>query len=205
MTDAELFRAICTDGTERELALSQLRELLVRGLTKSLSGRYGKPLNIEDIVQEALVRILHSLDQFQGRSEFRTWAMTIAIRIGISELRRRYHADQSLDAFTADESGNFEIVVGEFFDPVSSQAKQELLQVFQELIDRRLTDKQRIVIRAYLSGFSTDGMANALNMNRNAVYKLLHDARMRLKDGLGQAGYSADDVRSLLSAETTRL
>ncbi len=73
--------------------------------------------------------------------------------------------------------------------------------MLQDLIDHRLTDKQRIVMRAYLSQFSTDGMATAMNMNRNAVYKLLHDARMRLKDGLAAAGYSAEDVLELLSKE----
>ncbi len=100
MTDAELYQALCSDKPERELAISLLRELLVRGVSKSLAGRYGKPVSIEDIVQDALVKILGALDQFHGKSAFKTWAMSIAIRVGISELRRRYHADQSLDAFT---------------------------------------------------------------------------------------------------------
>ena len=205
MTDAELFRALCSDGPEREFAILQLRDLLIRGVSSSLVGRYGKPISVEDVVQDALIKILSALDQFQGKSAFKTWAMTVAIRIGISELRRRYHADQPLDAFNADESDPFELIVGESSSPASTQARQELLQVFQELIDHRLTDKQRVVIRAYLSEFSSDGIANALGMNRNAVYKLLHDARMRLKDGLAAAGYSAEDVLSLLAAETAGL
>ncbi len=205
MTDAELYKAICADGRERELAIIQLRELLVRGLSKSLTSRYGKPISIEDVVQEALIKILDALHQFQGRSEFKTWAMSIAIRVGISELRRRYHADQSIEAFTADESGRFELLVSEPASSVSSHARQELLKVLQDLIDHRLTEKQRVVIRAFLSAYSTDGMANALHMNRNAVYKLLHDARMRLKEGLAVAGYSAEEVLSLLSAEEARL
>ena len=202
MTDAELFRALCTEGPERELALSQLRELLIRGVSKSLNGRYGQSISAEDVVQDALIKILDTLDQFQGKSEFRTWAMTIAIRTGVSQLRRRYHADQSLDAF--DANNPLELTSGQMVSPESQQARSELLSVLQELIDHRLTDKQRMVIRAYLSDYSTDGIANAVGMNRNAVYKLLHDARMRLKDGLAADGYSADEVLSLLSGEVTR-
>ena len=205
MTDAELYKALGADGPERELAIVQLRELLVRGVSSSLIGRYGKPISVEDVVQDALIKILSALDQFQGKSAFTTWAMTVAIRIGISDLRRRYHADQPLDAFNGDKAEQFELIVSESSSPASTQAKQELLQVFQDLINHRLTDKQRVVIRAYLSEFSSDGIANALGMNRNAVYKLLHDARMRLKDGLAAAGYSAEDVLSLLAAETARL
>lgn len=205
MTDAELFKAICGDGPERESAIYQLRELLVRGVSKSLVGRYGKPVSVEDIVQDALIKILGALGQFRGKSEFKTWAMSIAIRVGISELRRRYHADQSLDAFDSDASGYFEVPSGDTQTPATTHARQELLQVLQGLVDHRLTDKQRIVIRAYLSNFSTDGIANVLNMNRNAVYKLLHDARMRLKDGLAAAGYSSEDVLSLLAEEAARL
>lgn len=204
MTDTELFSAVSADGPERGPALAELRALLVRGASKALAGRYGKSVAVEDIVHDALIKILATLDQYQGSSAFTTWAMTIAIRVGISELRRKYHADQSLEAFHPDDFGRFEISVGNSATLESLQSRQELLHVLQELIDHHLTDKQRVVIRAYLSDYSTDGIADALGMKRNAVYKLLHDARMRLKDGLAAAGYGANDVLSLLSAEASR-
>ncbi len=94
----------------------------MRGVSKSLSGRYGKPLSIEDIVQDALIKILGSLDQFHGKSEFKTWAMAIAIRVGISQLRRKYHADQSLDVFSSEEHGSFELIATDSRDQASSQA-----------------------------------------------------------------------------------
>ena len=205
LTDVELYRTICGEGPERDFAISHLRELLVRGVSKALAGRYGKPIAIEDIVQESLIRILRTLDQFRGKSAFTTWAMTIAIRVGISELRRRHHADQSLDAFQDDDAGQIEVDVRDIASPPMYEARRELLEVLQELIDDCLTEKQRIVIRAYLSEFSTDGIAQALGMNRNALYKLLHDARVRLKEGFAANGYSADDVLSLLAEETARL
>jgi RNA polymerase sigma-70 factor (ECF subfamily) len=39
-----------------------------------------------------------------------------------------------------------------------------------------------------------DEIANQLGSNRNAIYKLTHDARKRLKKCLEAAGYTAVDV-----------
>ena len=38
-----------------------------------------------------------------------------------------------------------------------------------------------------------------IGSNRNAVYKLLHDARKKLKSALERAGYTVDHVRSAFS------
>ena len=85
--DAWLIR-LSEGSLERELAIEELRTFLVRGLERSLRHRYGGSVQAEDVAQETLLKILSSLDTFQGRSKFTTWAMSIAIRIGISQLRR---------------------------------------------------------------------------------------------------------------------
>jgi RNA polymerase sigma-70 factor (ECF subfamily) len=41
-----------------------------------------------------------------------------------------------------------------------------------------------------------DEIARQLGSNRNAVYKLTHDARKRLKQGLEAAGFDADDIQA---------
>ena len=86
----------------RDAALSELSEFLLRGLSKSMSVRYGGGYLPEDVVQDALVKIMDSLDQFEGRSRFTTWAMTVATRIGISEMRRKHYQDVSINAFATE-------------------------------------------------------------------------------------------------------
>ncbi len=93
------------DHFVRDYAISRLRGLLLRGLSRSLNNRYGQPFSAEDIVQDALLKILDSLDQFKGRSRFTTWAMTVATRIGISSLRRKFHQDVSMEAFEGGKTG----------------------------------------------------------------------------------------------------
>lgn len=75
------------DGPKLDGALSDLREMLVRNLHKALSNRsHVDDSFVEDVVQDSLVRILDRLDQFAGRSQFLTWATTIAIRVAMTDL-----------------------------------------------------------------------------------------------------------------------
>jgi RNA polymerase sigma-70 factor (ECF subfamily) len=93
------------DGTvqDQQEALSDLRDSLLGGLRRELSHR--APVGdacLEDVVQDALVRILERLPQFEGRSRFLTWSMSIAIHLAMSELRRQRWKDLSLDEVIAD-------------------------------------------------------------------------------------------------------
>ena len=200
LTDDQLYGALRGPGPLREEAIVELRAILLRGMSRALRNRYGGGLSAEDIVQDALIKVMKSLDRFQGRSKFTTWAMTIATRVGISALRRKYHSDQSLDVFRTDDGGKIELALSDSSTAEASQSKRELIQILQQLIDETLTARQRIVVRAFLSDFSTDGIASAMGSNRNSVYKLLHDARTKLKQGLEAAGYSAGDVFDTLAA-----
>ncbi len=96
-------------GERQQQALDELRKILMRGMSYSLKRRGGGEAFAEDVVQQALVKILKSLDSFEGRSRFTTWAMTIATRVGISELRRRHFQDVSLDQITGGENLQIEL------------------------------------------------------------------------------------------------
>ena len=176
---------------QRDQALSELREMLLRGLSKPMSSRYGGALSAEDVVQEALVKILESLDQFAGRSRFTTWAMTIANRIGISAMRRKHFQDVSIESFRTDESAielasEGDVTLSAEFD------RQSMVYKLQALIDSTLSEKQRFAIRATLAGMPVEVIAEKSGSNRNSVYKMVHDAKSKLKSGLETAGISAD-------------
>jgi RNA polymerase sigma-70 factor (ECF subfamily) len=63
------------------------------------------------------------------------------------------------------------------------------------LIDSELTDRQRTALTADLGGMPLPQIAEKLGSNTNSLYKLLHDARKRLRRGLEAAGFTIDDVR----------
>ncbi|MEM6692226.1 MAG: sigma-70 family RNA polymerase sigma factor [Planctomycetota bacterium] len=178
----------------RDAALEELREFLVRGLAKSMSHRYNACLQPDDVVQDALIKILESLDQFAGRSRFTTWAMTVAVRIGISQMRRKYFDDVSIDSLTSEDQSPMQIAIDETDDPGDQMDRQSMVETLQRLIDTTLTEKQQKAMRSNLSGMPVEVIAEKMGTNRNAIYKLVHDARIKLKRGLEQSGIQAEDI-----------
>ena len=186
------------DTQVREVALSDLRQVLLRGISHSLSRRGGGEAFAEDVVQEALIKIMNSLDSFEGRSRFTTWAMTIATRIGISELRRRHFQNVSLDQITGADDLKFELAVDPGATPDEDNEREELMSQFRELIETELTEKQRKVMQAALRGMPMEEIARRFDSNRNAIYKVFHDARKRLRAAFESRGISASDIKTAL-------
>jgi RNA polymerase sigma-70 factor (ECF subfamily) len=184
-------------GADQQAALSDLRVALLRGLRRALSHRPGADdASLEDIVQDSLLRILERLPQFEGRSRFLTWAMAIAIRVALSELRRRRWKDVSLD----DAVAGADLAPGRSVDddpgPDARREREAILEAMHEVIRDGLTAKQRAALLAELRGMPQDEIARHLGSNRNALYKLTHDARKRLKRGLESVGFTAEDIRA---------
>ena len=184
-------------GPDQQAALSDLRDALLRGLRRALSHRAdADDAFLEDVVQDSLVRILERLPQFEGRSRFLTWAMSIAIRVAMSELRRRRWKDVSLDEVIA----GADLTPGRAIDddpgPDAQSEREAILAAMHEVIRNGLTAKQREALLAELRGMPQDEIARHLGSNRNAIYKLTHDARKRLKQGLESAGFTAEDIGS---------
>lgn len=186
------------DAHTREAALEDLRRVLLRGLSHSLARRGGGEAFAEDVVQEALIKIVNSLDTFEGRSKFTTWAMTIATRIGISELRRRSFQNVSLDQITGEDDLKFELAVDSEATPARQADREEIVSQLNELIGSQLSEKQRQVVQAALSGMPMEEIARRLGSNRNAIYKVFHDARKKLREGFQALGINAADVQAAL-------
>lgn len=192
-TNAVWLEQLEKTGPARGRALTALRRILLAGLRRSLSGRAGaNDAFLEDVVQEALVRTLDKLDQFEGRSRFTTWATSIAIRTALGELRRKRWQDVSLEEAVRDP-------LDASADPERQAQRSALVEAMYHVIDRNLTEKQRIALLAELGGMPPAEIGRRLGSNRNAIYKLTHDARKRLKEGLEAAGYDVSDVQTAFS------
>lgn len=186
-------------ATDRETAIGELRSYLVRALQRSLTHRYGGHVDVENVVQQAILKILESLDTFRKQSLFTTWATSIAVRIGISQLRRHYYQDISLDA--ASESGQITLDIEDSSSRPSADPdeRSRIFELLQRLINETLSDKQRLAIQGTLKGLPVEEIAVRMNSNRNAIYKLVHDARMKLRDGFESHGVTAEEILATIS------
>ena len=192
-------------------ALEDLQVRLQRGIfyylsreRSDLSGLSNHELTqmSEDLAQDATLRVVENLDSFRGDSLFTTWATRIAVRVAISDLRRARYKDFSLDEMTA--NGDLLVLSG---NPVASvqppaperAAEQtEILTRIQQALDDVLTERQQqALIAVAVRGVPLEVVAEQMNTNRNALYKLLHDARRKLKTHLEAQGLSMEYVLNL--------
>jgi DNA-directed RNA polymerase specialized sigma24 family protein len=64
--------------------------------------------------------------------------------------------------------------------------------MLHRLIDTKLTARQRDVLLAGLNAMPQDEIARQMNITRNAVYTLGHDARKALRRAFEEAGYGIE-------------
>ncbi len=186
-----------------EKVVADLGRALEKGLRRALASRAGvSDTDVEDFAQEATLRVLDRVESFRGDSKFTTWALSIAIRVALTKIRRRSWGERSLEELGLPSDGAASPRVE--IDTESAIDRARLLEALREAIARDLTARQRTVVLAELAGMPSAVLADELGIQRNALYKLHHDARKKLRETLERAGYSAREVSSLLAAASTR-
>jgi RNA polymerase sigma-70 factor (ECF subfamily) len=192
-------------GPLREAALEDLRTIVQKGLPYALSRWLSPDLPqfnslVEEVTQETLLRVLDQLDTFEGRSQFTTWVHKIAVRIALTELRRKRWRDSSLDELTENEDAPPPpgLLADSQAGPETSAERADMLARVRRIIEEELTERQReALILLGVRDIPMDDAAKKLKTNRNALYKLLHDARVRLKSRLSREDIAPYEVLSL--------
>lgn len=200
-TNTDWLGALRATGSTRDTALIDLRAIILSGLPYALAG-WLNPSDphfdalAEDVVQETLLRVLDRLDTFEGRSQFTTWVQKIAVRIALTELRRRRWRDVSLESMARgeDEPTAVQPDTTRTPDPALAVERADLIARIGRILREELTDKQRQAMMAVMNGTPMEEVARHMNTNRNALYKLMHDARLHLKNRLRDEGLTPADV-----------
>jgi RNA polymerase sigma-70 factor (ECF subfamily) len=196
ITTTELSQA-GRDGPHAEA----LRAYIARGLRKALASHRLSDDDIEDFSQDAIVRVFEKIDTFRGDSRLTTWAMAIAIRLALTALRSRRYRERLHDADTdVAEVATRRLQVWE--DPTRPIERRRLYRALRRAIEECLSERQRFAVLAELDGVPTTEIAAQLGINRNALYKLHHDARKKMRAAIHGAGFSADEVRKELLRES---
>lgn len=182
-----------------EVAIEALRNHLVIGLRSSLYKYVKRDLNdfVEDITQDSVLKILDKLETFRGESKFTTWAMKVAVREGYSELRKKRYKDISLEQYSSYDPDEKQAVEIEHEQAGPDQVTHEsmLVQKVMKIMEEELTDKQQKVLQhLMIDQIPMTVVAEMMDSNRNAIYKLVHDARLKLKNRLEIEGIDPEEI-----------
>jgi len=198
------------DGSPNQTeAIEDLLKYLKRGVMAYLRSRsdlnYLADMELDqmsqDFTQDALLKIQANLDNFQGKSKFTTWAAKIAANHTISELRRAKWRDYSLDAITDSGTSLQEILTppsNQGYDPATASERNLVWETLNDVINNELTERQRqALVAVRVENVPIAEVARLLNTNANNIYKLLHDARLKLKRRLQALDLDAQYILKL--------
>ncbi|MBI3244679.1 MAG: sigma-70 family RNA polymerase sigma factor [Chloroflexi bacterium] len=201
-TNEQWLSDLHASGLRRETALVDLRAEILYGLPYALRD-WLTPDDphfaalVEEVAQETLMRALEHLDSFEGRSQFTTWVHKIAVRVALTELRRRRWKDVSLDGLLENTDGEpaSPVPADRAPSPEVATEQADLLAQLQRLMMEELTAKQlRAMLAVGIGEMPLEEVARQMGMERNALYKLLHDARRRLKRRLAREGFTPAEL-----------
>jgi RNA polymerase sigma-70 factor (ECF subfamily) len=195
-------------------ALTDLRELMLRAALFTLVSciddlrdmpEQDRQALAEDCAQDALQAVLAHLTDFRGDSQFTTWAYKFAVNIALSRARQARWKAVSLDSLADDGEGLDWLQWKDELQTSDSEMpalQSEVTSVILSVIRGELTVRQRQVLKwIAFDGVPMDVVAERLDANRNAIYKLLHDARLKIKRQLVAHGYAVEDVYALFQAD----
>ena len=191
-------RRLGAAGAERAVAERELHARLVRiALAEVRRRSAATPVTgreLDDVGQQAaddaMVAILAKLDDFRGESRFTTWAYRFVILEVSSKLGRHYwrHPPVALDA------GQWELLPDRFgIDPARHAEAAAVFAEVRRVVDEELTAHQRrVFVAIVVDGIPLDALAAELGLRRNALYKVIFDARRKIRRALVTNGYLDD-------------
>lgn len=188
-----------------EQAISDLRDYLLRAVLVYLTRHRSDVAALdyeeiqqlaEDWAQQGVLQVLDKLPSFRGDSKFTTWAYRVVINLVAGELRRKRWETISLESLTDAEHPSSRLKEdSDQPSPEDEVTRSEVWEAIQAVITEDLTERQRTALtQVVLEGVPVETVAERMNTNRNNIYKIVHDARRKLRRELEQRHWSADDV-----------
>jgi RNA polymerase sigma-70 factor, ECF subfamily len=136
---------------------------------------------------DAMLAILAKLAGFRGESRFMTWAYRFVMLEVSSKLGRHYWRDPPV----ALDAGQWERLPDRLgIDPQQHAESAAILAEVRRVVDEELTAHQRRVFTAIVvDQIPLDALADRLGLRRNAIYKVVFDARRKIRRALVANGY----------------
>lgn len=195
-TDSETWLSELRDsGSRRDAALARLHVMLLKVCMKEAYRR--APLlrlagpELEDVAHQsaddALLAVLRKFDSFRGESRFTTWVYRFGI-IEVANKLSRHPSNRPQVSLDAEEWDRLPAAFGD--DPLERTQHADLISAVRRAVDESLTDRQRrFFVASVVNGIPNDVLASETSTSLGAIYKIVFDARRKIRDHLTAHGY----------------
>jgi RNA polymerase sigma-70 factor, ECF subfamily len=182
MSEEELISA-AKSGDKKALAeLVRKYEKTIYNFAFKISRRQDKA---ENLMQETFLKMIKSLNQFDGKSKLSTWLYRITVNNYLMELRKNKHRFESIEE-------NNELYENKYaadwnYEPDNIAENNELRNVLDKSIEKLPPDYRTIFMLRDVEGLSTEETANIAKLSVPAVKSRLHRARAFLRNEINEA------------------
>ena len=164
----------------------------------------GSESDADDVTQDVFLRAYHTLDRFEGRSEFFTWVYRLTVNRALDARRARARRSESSieeddprieRAVDADAGG----------DPRSAAELRQTYARVLQVLDGLPADMRTTVVLVALQGLSNAEAAVVQSCSRGTIAWRLHEARSRIQKAMAPARERASGPSPAISAALARL
>jgi RNA polymerase sigma-70 factor (ECF subfamily) len=150
----------------------------------------GNPDDAAELAQETFVKVIESIDKFQGKSSFYTWLFRIAVNLTLNHCQRSSRtATRSLDAEeTTEQDGTASQSLRECLsderalDPAAVAQSRELCELAKKCLMQLEEPQRAVVVLRDIEGMDYAQIADVLNIELGTVRSRLSRARSSLRD-----------------------
>ncbi|XVV15160.1 sigma-70 family RNA polymerase sigma factor [Actinoplanes sp. CA-131856] len=186
-------------GRTQEEAQGRLYALLLRAARAEISRRPSDLHGAErddlahQAAADAMLAVLGKLAGFRGDSRFTTWAYKFVMFEVSAKIGRHFWTRRPTHPLQESDTDQLAARFG--FSPDHEAEWRDLLEALRHAIEHELTGHQRHLFTAIVvDGVPLDALCVELNTNRNAIYKVLFDARRKLRTALVAKGHLREDA-----------
>jgi RNA polymerase sigma-70 factor (ECF subfamily) len=142
----------------------------------------GNEQDAQDATQECMIKALGHLDDFDGRSSFKTWLFTIVKNSAYDAGRRRKRRTTIGLGSLEGENGAFEPATSD--DPAQNLKRQDLRDALNDALGKLKPKLRETFILFAEGGLHYDEIAEVLKVPIGTVMSRLHNARLKLQSYL---------------------
>jgi RNA polymerase sigma-70 factor (ECF subfamily) len=136
---------------------------------------------------DAVLLITDRIDEFRGESRFTTWAYKFVVFEVSTKLGRHFWKRPRDPSGTVDWD---RLPDNLGTRPAEAAELQDLIGAVRKAAETCLTQRQReVFIAIVVEGIPLDALVIRLGTTRNAIYKVMFDARQKLRRELVNGGY----------------
>lgn len=178
--DSSLVAQVKDGNTE---VFAELLRRHTRRVFGTLAGMLGNIDDARDSTQDVFLKAFQNIGNFQGRSKFSTWIMSIAVNTG-TELLRQRRPIESLDDTDDESSFRPRQIRSWLEDPEQQLAKAQINDLVRQGV-LRLPEKYRVAILLRdINQLPTEEAAAAMNLSVPALKARVLRGRLMLRESL---------------------